>query len=148
MVSSGSLVRLKGLLHWWWLDSAPPRLFFTCKSLSLITRHTQSLLRTPFLFIYLSVMSRLTFLSFGRHSVPLLINKKPRRRQEPNTFVIFAVLQLPPLMVIFSKEGRRIAPSLDSSRRKCVEGVECSLGTPHQQVSTFREALIFFLTPY
>lgn len=73
----------------------PLRLFFTSKSLSLITRQAQTLLRFLFLFTSSGIMTRLTFLSFGKHSVPLLINKEPGRKQEPNRFVTFALLWLP-----------------------------------------------------
>ena len=40
-------------------------------------------------------MTRLTFLSFGKHLALLVNNKKPGRKREPNRFVIFALLQLP-----------------------------------------------------
>ena len=140
---------VQGLLHWWWLDSVTLRLFLTCKSLSLMTVQAQALLRSPFLFTYLTVRSRLTLLSFEKHLVPLLINKKSGRRQGTDTFVIFALLWLPSLIAIFSKEGERLLHPFpvprESARRRW--NVHLAL-TITQWASAFHKVLAAFLTPY
>lgn len=145
MVNSWSLVWFKGLLHWWWVglnDSWGS--FFITTRLSLTTRQAQALLRFLFLFTHLSIMTRLTFLSFGKHLVPLLINKKPGRKHEPNIFVIFSLLWLPTT----DKEGRKIAPSLANSRKSPWRGWNVHLAlTTTQQALIFRGTLTSFLTP-
>lgn len=75
MVSAWRLVLFKGiaafLMAW---TQCPLRLFCTSKSWSLIA-HTLQIFLVP--FTYLSITTKLTFLSLGKHLVPLLINNEP-----------------------------------------------------------------------
>lgn len=94
-------------------------LLFTSRSLSLIVRQAQALLRFLFLFADLGTMTRFTFLSFGKHLVLLLMLTRIQGESLSETDLSSLLSHgFPPPTVVFSKEGRRIALPLASSRRK------------------------------
>lgn len=109
---------------------------FISKNLSVMTIQIESLLKLLLLCVYLSIIFRLT-LSFGKHSVPLLTNKKTERNDKSNRFVIFVLLWLPQLIVIFSKDGRQITLSLANSRESTWKGWNVHLAptTGHQALN-------------
>lgn len=106
------------------------RLFLTYKSLSLITRQAETLLR--FLFLtHLGIINDQAHLSVLWKSIwPLCWLTRNQRESLSQTDLSYLLsCGSPPPTVVFSKEGRKTAPSLANSRRKPMEWVECSPGT-------------------